>query len=137
MTLHPKREATPAEVEARLHVLEGYLAAFLNIDEVIAIIRKEDKPKPVLMKRFRLSDIQADAILDLKARAARSPLALNESFHYAPRNLTDIVNNDGSRITLTSGGNATQQQQQATTTSNNKQQQPATTTTNTDSNQQQ
>jgi topoisomerase-4 subunit A len=56
------------KVEARLHVLEGYLVAFLNIDEVIAIIRKEDKPKPVLMKSFKLSDVQADAILDLRLR---------------------------------------------------------------------
>jgi topoisomerase-4 subunit A len=56
-------------VEARLHVLEGYLVAFLNIDEVIAIIRSEDKPKPVLMKRFKLSDTQADAILDLRLRS--------------------------------------------------------------------
>ncbi len=56
------------KVAARLHVLEGYLVAFLNIDEVIAVIRAEDKPKPALMKRFKLSDIQADAILDLKLR---------------------------------------------------------------------
>ncbi len=56
------------KVLARLHVLEGYLIAFLNIDEVIHIIRTEDKPKPVLMKRFELSDIQADAILDLRLR---------------------------------------------------------------------
>lgn len=52
----------------RLHVLEGFMIAFLNIDEVIAIIRSEDKPKPVLMKRFKISDIQAEAILDLKLR---------------------------------------------------------------------
>ena len=56
------------KVIARLHVLEGYLIAFLNIDEVIHIIRTEDKPKSVLMKRFRLSDVQADAILDLRLR---------------------------------------------------------------------
>lgn len=56
------------KVNARLHLLDGYSIAYLNIDEVIAIIRKEDKPKPVLMKRFKLSDIQADAILDLKLR---------------------------------------------------------------------
>ncbi|TFH48097.1 MAG: DNA topoisomerase IV subunit A, partial [Lysobacterales bacterium] len=56
------------KVPARLHVLEGYLAAFLHIDEVIALIRSQDKPKPVLMKRFELSDVQADAILDLKLR---------------------------------------------------------------------
>jgi topoisomerase-4 subunit A len=55
-------------VERRLHVLEGYLVAFLNIDEVIAIIRAEDRPKPVLMARFGLSDEQAEAILELKLR---------------------------------------------------------------------
>ncbi len=52
----------------QLHILEGYLIAFLNIDEVIRIIRSEDKPKPVLMKRFKLSDVQAEAILELKLR---------------------------------------------------------------------
>jgi topoisomerase-4 subunit A len=52
----------------RLHILDGLLVAYLNIDEVIAIIRSEDEPKPVLMKRFKLSDRQADAILDLKLR---------------------------------------------------------------------
>jgi len=56
------------KVNTRLHLLEGYLIAYLNIDEVIAIIRAEDKPKPVLMKRFKLSSEQADAILDLKLR---------------------------------------------------------------------
>jgi topoisomerase-4 subunit A len=55
-------------VTARLHILDGLLIAFLNVDEVIRIIRREDEPKPVLMKRFKLSDIQADAILDLKLR---------------------------------------------------------------------
>ncbi len=52
----------------RLHVLDGLLIAYLNIDEVIAIIRSEDKPKPVLMQRFALSDRQAEAILELKLR---------------------------------------------------------------------
>ncbi|MCY7295322.1 DNA topoisomerase IV subunit A [Alteromonas sp. a30] len=56
------------KVLARLHILEGLLIAFLNIDEVIAIIRSEDKPKPVLMERFGLSDKQAEAILELKLR---------------------------------------------------------------------
>lgn len=56
------------KVEARLHILEGLLIAFLNIDEVIEIIRSEDKPKPVLMERFKLSDTQAEAILELKLR---------------------------------------------------------------------
>ncbi|MCW8886304.1 MAG: DNA topoisomerase IV subunit A [Motiliproteus sp.] len=52
----------------RLHILDGLLIAFLNIDEVIEIIRNEDKPKPVLMERFNISDIQAEAILELKLR---------------------------------------------------------------------
>lgn len=52
----------------RLHVLEGLLIAFLNIDEVIRIIRENDEPKPVLMARFGISDRQAEAILELKLR---------------------------------------------------------------------
>jgi topoisomerase-4 subunit A len=55
-------------VSDRLHILDGLLVAYLNIDEVIAIIREEDEPKPVLMKRFKLSDIQAEAILNLRLR---------------------------------------------------------------------
>lgn len=56
------------KVLARLHILEGLLIAFLNIDEVIEIIRTYDKPKPELMQRFSLSDKQAEAILELKLR---------------------------------------------------------------------
>ena len=56
------------KVTRRLHVLDGYLIAYLNIDEVIAIIRREEEPKPALMQRFKLSGEQADAILDLKLR---------------------------------------------------------------------
>ena len=56
------------KVEKRLHILEGLLIAFLNIDEVIRIIRENDKPKPVLMKTFKISDAQAEAILELKLR---------------------------------------------------------------------
>jgi topoisomerase-4 subunit A len=56
------------KVKKRLHVLEGLLVAYLNIDEVIAIIRREDAPKPVLMARFNLTDDQAEAILELKLR---------------------------------------------------------------------
>ncbi|WP_263081343.1 DNA topoisomerase IV subunit A [Endozoicomonas sp. Mp262] len=52
----------------RLHILEGLLTAFLNIDEVIEIIRTEDKPKAALIERFGLSEIQAESILDLKLR---------------------------------------------------------------------
>ncbi|MDN3681572.1 DNA topoisomerase IV subunit A [Vibrio tapetis subsp. quintayensis] len=56
------------KILARLHILEGLLVAYLNIDEVIEIIRTEDEPKGVLMQRFGISDIQADAILDIKLR---------------------------------------------------------------------
>lgn len=56
------------KVSNRLHILDALLIAFLNIDEVIAIIREHDKPKPVLMARFEITDIQAEAILDLKLR---------------------------------------------------------------------
>jgi len=55
-------------VEERLHILEGLLIAYLNIDKVIKIIRTEDEPKPVLMKKFKLSDTQAEAILNLRLR---------------------------------------------------------------------
>ncbi|MGM0541893.1 MAG: DNA topoisomerase IV subunit A [Pseudomonadota bacterium] len=56
------------KVHARLHILDGMLIAFLNIDEVIAIIREEEKPKPALIERFGLSNIQAEAVLELKLR---------------------------------------------------------------------
>ncbi len=56
------------QVTSRVHILDGLLIAYLNIDAVIKIIRREDAPKPVLMKRFKLSDIQAEAILELKLR---------------------------------------------------------------------
>lgn len=56
------------KVRARLHILDGLLAVYLNLDEVIRIIRREDEPKPVLIKRFKLSDLQAEAILETKLR---------------------------------------------------------------------
>ena len=55
-------------VKNRLHILDGLLVAYLNIDAVIKIIRTEDEPKPVLIKRFKLSDIQAESILNLRLR---------------------------------------------------------------------
>jgi topoisomerase-4 subunit A len=55
-------------INHRLHILEGLIIVYLNLDEVIRIIRKEDEPKIKLMKRFKLSDEQADAILDTKLR---------------------------------------------------------------------
>ncbi len=56
------------KVQARLHILDGLLIAYLNLDEVIRIIRREEEPRPVLMKRFNLTEIQADAILDTRLR---------------------------------------------------------------------
>lgn len=56
------------KVARRLHILEGLLAVYLNLDEVIRIIRREDEPKPVLMKRFKLSEEQTEAILETKLR---------------------------------------------------------------------
>ncbi|HEY0512083.1 MAG TPA: DNA topoisomerase IV subunit A [Thermoanaerobaculia bacterium] len=56
------------KVLTRLHVLDGYLIAYLNIDEVIRIVRTEDEPRARLMARFHLSEVQADAILDLRLR---------------------------------------------------------------------
>ena len=59
------------EIARRLEILGGYLIAYLNIDEVIKIIREDDDPKPALMKRFKLTDTQAEAILNLRLRALR------------------------------------------------------------------
>jgi topoisomerase-4 subunit A len=56
------------KVMKRLHILEGLMIAYLNLDEVIRIIRREDEPKPVLMKRFKLSDEQAEEILNTRLR---------------------------------------------------------------------
>src|SRR4051794_13435764 len=56
------------KVRKRLHILEGLMIAYLNLDEVIRIIRREDEPKPVLMKRFKLSDEQAEEILNTRLR---------------------------------------------------------------------
>ena len=59
------------QIASRLEVLDGYLIAYLNIDVVIRIIRTEDEPKPVLMRKFKLSDVQAEAILNMRLRALR------------------------------------------------------------------
>src|SRR5260370_25384131 len=56
------------KVTKRLHILEGLMIAYLNLDEVIRIIRREDEPKPVLMKRFKLSDEQTEEILNTRLR---------------------------------------------------------------------
>lgn len=56
------------KIEKRLHILGGLIVAYLNIDEVIQIIREQDQPKPVLMERFGIDEVQAEAILELKLR---------------------------------------------------------------------
>ena len=60
-----------AAIEKRLEILGGLLVAYLNIDEVIAIIREEDEPKPVMMERFGLTDNQVEAILNMRLRSLR------------------------------------------------------------------
>jgi len=67
-TVKRRLEHRLQHVAERLHILDGLLVAYLNIDEVIKIIRREDEPKPVLMKRFKITDAQAEAILELKLR---------------------------------------------------------------------
>lgn len=59
------------KINARLEILDGYLVAYLNLDEVIRIIREEEEPKSVLMTAFRLTDVQAEAILNMKLRNLR------------------------------------------------------------------
>ncbi len=59
------------EIARRLEILGGYLIAYLNLDEVIRIIREEDEPKPALVKRFKLTDNQAEAVLNMRLRALR------------------------------------------------------------------
>jgi len=68
ITVRRRLEFRRDRVQERLHILDGLLIAYLNIDLVIKIIREEDEPKPVLMKRFKISDIQAEAILNLRLR---------------------------------------------------------------------
>jgi topoisomerase-4 subunit A len=59
------------KIDERLNLLSGFLTAYLNLDEVIRIIREEDEPKPILMTRFELNDIQAEAILNMRLRSLR------------------------------------------------------------------
>jgi len=59
------------KIERRLEILAGYLICYLNIDEVIRIIREEDEPKKVMMRRFKLTDLQAESILNMRLRALR------------------------------------------------------------------
>ena len=57
-----------AAIDRRIEILEGYLIVYLNLDEVIRIIREEDQPKARLMRAFKLTDVQAEAILNMRLR---------------------------------------------------------------------
>lgn len=78
-TVRSRINAKLGKINARLHLIDGLLTAFLNLDEVIRIIREEDKPKPELMRKFKLSDEQAEYILETKLRqlARISEISLN------------------------------------------------------------
>ncbi len=87
-------------INHRLHLLEGLIIVYLNLDEIIRIIRREDEPKPILIKRFKLSDEQADAILDTKLRH----LAKLEEMQI--RREQDNLNKEGDTIEKTLGSSA-------------------------------
>lgn len=90
------------KVESRIHLLEGLLIAYLNIDEVIRIIREEDTPKPVLMTAFRLSDKQAEAILEIKLRnlAKLEEMKIRAELTELSREKTKILSILGSTLKL-------------------------------------
>ncbi len=72
-----------AEIARRLESLDGYLVAYLNLDEVIRIVREEDEPKRVMMRRWKLTELQADAILNMKLKALRKleEIAIRDEHH--------------------------------------------------------
>ena len=87
------------KIAARLEVLEGYLAVYLNLDKVIKIIRTEDEPKPKLMKAFGLNDNQAEAILNMRLRALRKLEEMEIRREHADltkeqKNLTKLLGSD-------------------------------------------
>ncbi len=69
--LRRRSEHRLAAIERRLEILEGFLAVYLNLDEVIRIIRNEDEPKPVLMRSFGLTELQAESVLNMRLRSLR------------------------------------------------------------------
>ncbi|WP_047464829.1 DNA topoisomerase IV subunit A [Rhizobium rhizogenes] len=81
-----------AAIEKRLEILGGFLIAYLNIDEVIAIIREEDEPKPVMMERFGLTDNQVEAILNMRLRSLRKleEFEIRKEFDGLSKEKTDI-----------------------------------------------
>ena len=81
-----------AAIERRLEILDGYLAVFLNLDEVIRIIREADEPKPALMTRFDLSDLQAESILNMRLRSLRrlEEIEIRKEHAALSKELTDL-----------------------------------------------
>ena len=71
VVLRRRSEHRLAAIDRRIEILDGFLAVYLNIDEVIRIIRNEDEPKVVLMKSFELSELQAEAVLNMRLRSLR------------------------------------------------------------------
>jgi topoisomerase-4 subunit A len=71
VVLKRRSEHRLAKIDDRIELLDGFLIAYLNLDRVIAIIRGEDEPKPVLMAEFGLTDRQAEAILNMRLRSLR------------------------------------------------------------------
>ncbi|MBS0462557.1 MAG: DNA topoisomerase IV subunit A [Proteobacteria bacterium] len=101
-TVRRRLEHRLAKVERRLHLLEGLLIAFLNLDEVIRIIRSEDEPKPVLMQRFDLDEEQADYILEtrLKQLARLEEMKIRGEQDELAAERTQIQNTLGSKARL-------------------------------------
>ena len=87
-----RKENRKQQIEKRLHLLDGYLVAYINIDEVIAIIRTEDEPKAVLAERFELTETQAEAILNLRLRALRrlEEIEINREHETLTKELSEI-----------------------------------------------
>ncbi len=101
-TVRRRLEHRLAKVERRLHLLEGLLVAFLNLDEVIRIIRQENEPKPALMARFGLDEEQADYILDtkLKQLARLEEMKIRGEQDELAKERTSIQNTLGSNARL-------------------------------------
>lgn len=90
------------KIETRVEILDGYLITYLNVDKVIKIIRTEDEPKPVLIKTFKLSEVQADAILNMRLRNLRKLEEMEikterDNLLKEGAELTDILNDEKKR----------------------------------------
>jgi len=90
------------KIKTRLQVLSGYMIVYLNLDEVIAIIRNDDQPKPILIKRWKLSDVQAEAILNMRLRSLRKLDEMEirkeiEELETEQKDLKALLNNEPAR----------------------------------------